>query len=152
LEQFNFENGKMENEPVSKTLLINNQIEELIVVQEFVEELGEEWELSMPLILSLNLVLEEALTNIILYGFDDNDQHKIEISIGLKDNEIGIVVVDDGHPYDPTLKEDPDITVSAEERKVGGLGIFLIKKIMDKVEYQRRENKNHLILAKNITL
>lgn len=149
--QFNFESGKMKEEPDSKTLRINNKTSELLIVQEFVETIGEEWELPMSLVLSLNLVLEEALTNIILYGFDDDYQHEIEIILNLEDHKIGVIVVDDGHAYDPTLKEDPDITLSAEDRQVGGLGIFLIKKIMDKVEYQRRDNKNHLILAKNIT-
>ena len=123
---------------------------ELERVASFLDELGEEWGLSVSSVLSLNLVLEEALTNIILYSFDDNNQHIIETNFKIKGNELIISLVDDGQPYDPTLKADPDITLSAEERPVGGLGIFLIKKIMDKVEYQRKTNKNFLILTKNI--
>lgn len=142
----------MKNEPVSKIIRISNKTDELLIVQGFVEEIGEEWDLPLSLVLSLNLVLEEALTNIILYGFDDDLEHTIEITLSLSDGVIGIVIVDDGHAYDPTLKKDPDITLSVEDRQIGGLGIFLIKKIMDKVEYQRIDNKNHLILAKNIML
>jgi len=137
-------------EAVGKILLIDNQMNELTRVQVFLEELGEQWELSMPLIFSLNLVLEEALTNIILYGYDDDQQHTITIIVNLAGNDLSITTIDDGHQYDPTLKKDPDITLSAEDRPIGGLGIFLIKKLMDKVEYQRKDHKNYLFISKNI--
>jgi anti-sigma regulatory factor (Ser/Thr protein kinase) len=94
--------------------------------------------------------MEEALTNIILYGFDDKNIHAIEICFKKTGDELTISIIDDGHEYDPTLKADPDITLSVEDRPVGGLGILLIKKIMNKVEYHRKENKNYLILTKNI--
>ncbi len=64
--------------------------------------------------------------------------------------EMIISLIDDGQPYDPTLIADPDTTLSVEERPVGGLGIFLIKKITDKVEYVRKTNKNYLMLTKNM--
>jgi len=133
-----------------KRLLVDNQMSDLARVVAFLEELGEEWELSVQQILSLNLVLEEALTNIFLYGYDDNDQHSIEINFGIEGDQLTISLIDDGQPYDPTLKADPDITLTGEERPIGGLGIFLIKKIMDKVEYERKTNKNILILTKNL--
>ena len=136
-----------------KTLLVDNQISELSNVVDFLDELGEEWELPVGLVFSLNLVMEEALTNIILYGFEDSNQHTIEINFSKRGgDELSITLIDDGLPYDPTLKADPDITLAVEDRPIGGLGIFLIKKIMDKVEYQRNKNKNHLILTKNIDL
>ena len=142
----------MDKESIDKSLLVDNQIDELIRVAVLLEELGEEWGLPVQLVISLNLVLEEALTNIILYGFDDGSRHSIEVNFKKTGDELSISVVDDGHAYDPTLKADPDITLSVEDRPVGGLGIFLIKKIMDKVEYQRKENRNYLILTKNIKL
>ena len=133
-----------------KTLLIDNQMSELERVAAFLDELGEELGLSIPQVLSLNLVLEEALTNIILYAFEDQSQHSIEINFQSEGDQLTISLIDDGLPYDPTLKEDPDVTLSAEERPIGGLGIFLIKKIMDNVEYERKTNKNFLILTKNM--
>lgn len=140
----------MNKEPSDKFLQVNNQTDELTRVEVFLEELGEEWGLAMPLIFSLNLVLEEALTNIISYGYDDEDTHTINIYFRKTGDELSISIIDDGHEYDPTLRSDPDITLSAEERPIGGLGIFLIKKVMDKVEYQRKEKQNYLILTKNI--
>lgn len=140
----------MDKKSIGKVLRINNQIDELTRVTGFLEELAEEWGLSMPLTFSLNLVLEEALTNSILYGYDDKDKHILEICFNKTGDELSISIIDDGHEYDPTLKADPDITAPAEDREIGGLGIFLIKKIMDTVEYQRKENRNYLILTKNI--
>ncbi|MFA6127973.1 MAG: ATP-binding protein [Bacteroidales bacterium] len=140
----------MNKKSIEKILRVHNQMEELTRVEGFLEEIGDTWGLPMPLMLSINLVLEEALTNVILYGFDDENQHLIEIHFTLDRDRLGISIVDDGHEYDPTVKADPDITLPAEERPIGGLGIFLIKKIMDTVEYQRKDNKNYLILTKII--
>lgn len=140
----------MDKISADKILQVKNQIDELTRVAVFIEELGDEWELPIPLVFSLNLVLEEALTNTILYGFDDENQHTIDVLFNKTGDVLHISIVDDGHEYDPTLKDDPDITLAAADRPIGGLGIFLIKKIMDTIEYQRKENKNYLILTKTI--
>ncbi len=135
---------------MDKVLWVDNQTQELTRVEAFLDGLGDEWGLSMSLVLSLNLVLEEALMNTISYGYDDDRKHTIEIDFNKTGDVLSITIIDDGHAYDPTLKAEPDITLPAEDRPVGGLGIFLIKKTMDTIEYQRRENKNYLLLIKNI--
>jgi serine/threonine-protein kinase RsbW len=143
----------MDKKMEDKTLTITNQMDELVIVVDYLDSLGEEWELSPGLVFSLNLVLEEALTNTILYGFDeDHHQHNIAINFTKKGDELTITIIDDGREYDPTLKTDPDITLPVEERPIGGLGIFLIKKIMDQVEYLRKDNRNFLMLTKNISV
>ena len=138
----------MNEEKKNRVLTVENRIEELTVIEGFLGDLGEEWELDASLVLSLNLVLEEAFTNIVNYGYDDIENHIIEIIFSLDADILSIEIRDDGHEWDPTLKTDPDITLSAEERPVGGLGILLIKKIMDTVEYRRLDCKNHLVLTK----
>ncbi len=138
----------MNTQPERTILKIENQIGELARLEEFLERLSEEWDLSVPFVMAVNLALEEALTNTISYGFDDSLVHIIEISFGKSEKELSIVISDDGRPYDPTLKEDPDITLAATDRPIGGLGIYLIKKTMDKVAYERKGNRNHLILTK----
>jgi serine/threonine-protein kinase RsbW len=140
----------MDTEPVKKVLHVLNQINELSRIELFLQELGEEWTLSESLILSINLVIEEAFTNIVSYGYDDNNKHTIELCFEKYTEELKIKIIDDGHEYDPTLKAEPDITLKAEERPVGGLGIYLIRQIMDYVEYRRIENKNCLILTKRM--
>ena len=128
--------------------IIENRIEELPVLAEKIEQLGDKWELQPNLTMKINLVLEEALSNIIYYAFKDKEIHKIEVSISNKANKLIIEITDDGIPFDPTTSEQPDISLPASERPVGGLGIFLISKIMDTVGYSRKNNLNILTLTK----
>ncbi len=144
----------------STEIIIKNNIEELSGLYENIELLAEEWEFPPALTMNLNLVMEEAVSNVILYGFDDNVEHDIHIFLTLsdiidnqntvKDSELRIVIRDDGKPFDPTTNEDPDVSLAIEDRPVGGLGIFLMRRIMDKVEYHRENNNNILTLIKRI--
>jgi len=129
---------------------IENRIEALSVLAGKIEELAEKWELSMPLIMNLNLVLEEAVSNVIFYAFNDHQKHLIQISLALENKILTVEIVDDGIPFDPLSQKLPDITLPVEERPIGGLGILLILKIMDQVSYSRQNNQNRLTLVKNI--
>ena len=133
-----------------KYYVIENQIMELPVLAEKIEKLAGRWELPPPLIMHINLVLEEALSNIIFYGFHDKEKHEIKISISLIPKLLTIRIRDNGIPFNPSLQQKPDITLSSEERPIGGLGIFLITKIMDAVNYSRKKDLNILTLNKNI--
>lgn len=131
-------------------LLLKNQISEVSLLEGFVEQLGEELSLDMALSFNLNLVLEEVVTNVINYGFPPTEEHTFTI---LADGEVGGVltlqVVDDGVAFNP-LEEAPevDITLGVEERPIGGLGIFLVKQIMDEVAYERTDGKNIFTMKK----
>jgi serine/threonine-protein kinase RsbW len=133
-----------------KYYVIENQIMELPVLAEKIEKLADRWQLPDPLIMHINLVLEEALSNIIYYGFHDKAKHEIKISISFIPRLLTIRIKDNGIPFDPSLHKEPDITLSSEERPVGGLGIFLISRIMDAVNYSRQKDLNILILNKNL--
>jgi len=135
---------------MEEKIVINNQVEELNSIAARIEELAEVWELSMPLTMNINLVLEESVSNIIFYAFPEGGKHLIEIILSLINQELTIVIKDDGIPFDPTAKEQPDTNLPADERPIGGLGIFLVKKIMDIVSYTREENKNILTLKKKL--
>lgn len=130
--------------------IIENRIEELPAFAEKIEQLAEHWEFQPDLTMKINLVLEEAVSNIIYYAFDDDEIHKIEISIIKESNILTIEIIDDGIPFDPASQKQPDISLPAEERPVGGLGIFLISKIMNTVKYSRNNNLNILTLTKKI--
>ena len=138
---------------MQKTLLLKNDIHELSTMNQFLEEAGEEMGLGPALVMSLNLVMEEAVSNIIFYAYEKDSvvEDAVDITMTLEDNILSIVLKDHGVAFDPTAKEDPDITLSAEDRQIGGLGIFLIKKIMDDVSYERTEGQNIFIMKKNIT-
>ena len=102
------------------------------------------------LIFNLNLVLEEAVSNVILYAYPQGEQQEIVLTAQTSDKSLIFVLTDSGKEFDPTQVPDTDVTLSAEEREIGGLGIFLIRQIMDKVDYQRREGKNVLTLCKHL--
>ena len=137
---------------MEETIIISNHVDELSVLAAKIEELSEKWELPIPLTMNINLVLEEAVSNVIFYAFPDKQEHDISISLELKNDELTIVIEDGGIPFDPTSMKEPDISLPADERPIGGLGIFLISKIMDYVYYQRINEKNILTLKKNTKL
>lgn len=133
---------------MEKKLVLKNEVAEINRLAKFVEELGEELNLTPDLVFNLNLVLEEAVANVILYAYSKEEQQEIILTVQKSDKNLIFVLTDNGKEFDPTQAPDADITLSAEERQIGGLGIFLIRQIMDKVEYQRIEGKNVLTLGK----
>ncbi len=130
---------------------LENKMEELDRMVSWLENTAEEWGFQPMLTLNLNLVLEEAFSNIVNYAYTDTNKHLIEIGFEMNDSILTVQITDDGRPYDPTLNKDPDLTLPVEQREIGGLGIYLIKQVMDQVTYERSGNKNRLILTKEIT-
>ncbi len=140
----------MDKSAKTETLELRNDMQELDTLSSFLEKLADSWSLSIALIMSVNLVLEEAFSNIVNYAFDDGGVHLIKIVFSLHDNMLDMRIEDDGKPWDPTTAEDPDINLPLEERAVGGLGIFLIRKTMNEVAYERIAGKNILRMTKYI--
>jgi anti-sigma regulatory factor (Ser/Thr protein kinase) len=135
---------------MEKKLILQNEVAEISKLAIFIEELGEEFGLSPELVFNLNLVLEEAVSNVILYAYPKEEHQIISLIARKKDNQLIFVLTDSGKEFDPTQAPDADITLSAEDRPIGGLGIFLIRQIMNTVEYQRIEGKNVLTLGKEL--
>jgi anti-sigma regulatory factor (Ser/Thr protein kinase) len=133
-----------------KHFTIENQIGELSTLAEKIDELAMEWNLSQTLAMNINLVIEEAVSNIIFYAYNDQSKHEIRITISRENGRLTIKITDDGIPFNPLAQEQPDINLPAEERPVGGLGIFLISQIMDDMKYDRNKNENILTLIKSI--
>ncbi len=132
-------------------LRLENKISELDKIRDALEEMAAAWGLPPQVSMSVNLALEEAFTNIVNYAYDDDGRHEITLDFHMRDNELHIAIRDDGRPYDPTVQDEPDIALPATDRPIGGLGIFLIKKIMDEVRYERKDDKNQLFLKKTLT-
>lgn len=135
---------------MEKKLILQNEVAEISNLAIFIEDLGEEFGLSPELVFNLNLVLEEAVSNVILYAYPKEEHQTISLIARKKDNQLIFVLTDSGKEFDPTQAPDADITLSAEDRPIGGLGIFLIRQIMNTVEYQRIEGKNVLTLGKEL--
>lgn len=101
------------------------------------------------LLFKLRLAVEEAVENIVNYAYADGAGY-LEAETHVKDGVLSIVLRDAGVPFNPLEKEDPDITLSAEDRPIGGLGIFLCKQLMDSVEYEFSNGCNKLTIRKRI--
>ncbi|MCQ2065184.1 MAG: ATP-binding protein [Bacteroidaceae bacterium] len=98
----------------------------------------------------LRLCIEEVVENIVNYAYKEGDGY-IEVGTELKGDSLYITFRDSGVPFNPLEKADPDITLSAEKREVGGLGIFLCKQLMDRMEYEYRDGNNMLTMIKKVS-
>ena len=97
----------------------------------------------------MNLAIEEAIVNVMEYAYPKGDQETIKVDLEITDGCMTFVISDRGIPFDPTTRGNVDITLSAEERPIGGLGIHLVKTLMDSVNYQYVDGWNILKLSKN---
>jgi serine/threonine-protein kinase RsbW len=129
-------------------LTLANKVSELERIKSVIDKLIQNWNIPLKTGLSINLALEEAFTNIVNYAFTDNEAHSIEIVFVKNAGQLIITLSDDGIEYDPTQNKNPQIDLPVQDRQVGGLGIYLIRKLMDKVEYMRESGKNYLTLTK----
>ncbi len=100
-------------------------------------------------LLQIAVAIDEIFGNIAHYAYA-GEKGSVIVQIDVKDGLAEITFIDEGVPFDPLMSDDPDISLSAEERNIGGLGIFLVKKTMDGLEYERRDGKNILKLTKRI--
>ena len=128
-------------------ILMRNDIQQIPTLSEWVEGLNVPNELNMP----INLALEEAVSNVMLYAYPEKSGQVFVEFVRVQDNQGGRIIFtisDNGIPFDPTQKAPADITLSAEERAIGGLGIHLVRQLMDEVSYRREDGKNILTLIK----
>ena len=135
---------------MEKSIVLANEISEISRLNGFIEEIGEEFGLTPDVVFNLNLVLEEAVVNVINYAYPKEDHQWIYLSAKLQEGSIILVLTDTGKEFDPTMAPEADITLSADEREIGGLGIFLIRQIMNEVKYERIDGKNVLTLEKRL--
>lgn len=116
-------------------------------VMAFVE--GELEEMLCPLkaVMQITVCVEEMFVNVAHYAYPEGNG-EVEVAVDLDGNMISVTLTDSGIPFNPLEKDDPDITLSADERQIGGLGIFMVKKSMDEVRYERNEDKNIFTMLK----
>jgi len=129
---------------------LSNKLSELDRFNQALTEFGRQHGLTDKVMHDLNLALEEILTNIISYGYTDNREHEIKVSLSAQRGEVRAEVEDDGQPFNPLEAPEPDTTKPLAERTIGGLGIHLVRKLMDGLEYQSHEGKNLLVMKKHL--
>ena len=135
---------------MKKVLVIKNEVAELERLAIFIEQVAEESNLDPETTMNLNLALEEVVSNVILYAYPQKMGEDITITAQLDVGTLVFTITDKGEEFDPTKVEEADVTLDAGDRQIGGLGIFIVRNIMNEVTYQRLEGKNILTLKKNI--
>jgi len=126
-------------------------LDNLDTVISFIEEELERAECPLGIVMKINLSVEEIFVNIANYAYEDHvGEAVIRTEIRENPHSIRITFIDYGVPYDPTALPEPDVSSSAEERKIGGLGIFLVRKNMDSMTYEYKDGSNILVIEKNL--
>jgi sigma-B regulation protein RsbU (phosphoserine phosphatase) len=140
----------MQPDETERHLILHNDIQQIPQLAEFIETIAEEIELDQGLAMSLNLALEEAVTNVILYAYPEGSDGLVDIEAILSKDKLRFIISDSGMEFDPTAAPEADVTLGVEDRPIGGLGIYLVRKIMDTVSYERADGKNILSMTKKL--
>ena len=127
---------------------LKNSFSELRKVNQHLDEFGARHRLGPKILHDLKLALEEIVTNIISHGYADEREHEIRVRLRVQWQEVTVEVEDDGKAFNPLEVPVPDVTRPLEERPVGGLGIHLVRTLMDGLEYKRQGNTNLLTMTK----
>ena len=127
---------------------LHNKFSELSLLNQTLMEFGRHHGLAPTVVHDLNLALEEILTNIISYGYTDSQEHEIRVRLSMRPGEVKVEVEDDGQSFNPLAAPEPHTAKALEERIIGGLGIHLVRTLMDGLEYKRQADRNILTIRK----
>lgn len=136
--------------PSGDTLTLEARVENLDQVLAFVDAFLEAEGCSPRVQMQIDVAVEEIFVNIASYAYSETDSRPASIGLQREGDEAVITLIDSGRPYDPLARPDPDVTLPASERPIGGLGIYMVKKSMDGVTYARQEGENILTLRKRL--
>jgi anti-sigma regulatory factor (Ser/Thr protein kinase) len=125
-----------------------NRLEEIARVNESFNQFAREHGIPDAIRRKINLVFDELLNNIISYAYGDDDEHLMEIVISLVNGRLVTTISDDGRAFNPFESEAPDTGLSVDERPIGGLGVHLVRSVMDTVKYERHGRRNVVTLEK----
>ena len=129
---------------------IVNDLRDIAGVGEKIGAFCAEHGLTEEVSFEVHLALDELLTNTIDYGYDDDNEHRIDLLLRLESDTLTVEIADDGSAFDPLQAAEPDMGASIEDRARGGLGIYLVRKMMDSVAYRRQDGRNVVTLTKRV--
>ena len=125
---------------------LKNQLSEIERLARIVDDFGRRHQIEVQIIYTMKLALDEILTNIISYAYDDAREHIIVVRLSLDQEKWTVEVEDDGRPFNPLNAPEPDTKQLLGERPIGGLGIHLVRKLIDELEYRRQNDRNILVM------
>ena len=134
-----------------KELTIDATVDNITSVTDFVDELLEEFGCPLKAKMQIDIAIDELFGNIAHYAYKP-DVGPATVRVEVNENPLAVIItfIDHGVQYDPLSAQEPDITLSAEERRIGGLGIYIVKKSMDEITYEYKDGQNILTIKKNI--
>ena len=138
------------SEELNQSITLPNDITAVPQLSSFVDNVCSRLNIDGSTVMQMNLALEEAVVNVMNYAYPKGSKGDVDIRALCDGAQMKFVLIDSGTPFDPTKHQTPDVQLSADERAIGGLGIFLVTQIMDNVSYERRNEKNILTLCKNL--
>jgi len=127
---------------------LRNRLPEIARSQDELEKFATGHSFPQRKLHEVQLAFEEHLTNIVRYAYNDQAEHQIRVQFEFDSDELRIEVMDDGRPFNPLEHPAPDLTVPLDQRPIGGLGIHMIRKSLDGVEYRHEQNRNVLVMRK----
>ena len=130
-------------------LSLVNDLREIGAAAEKIDAYCEARGLPTQVAYAVNLSIDEILTNTISYGYDDDGEHRIDLTFRVDGETLVVVIEDDGRPFDSSMERVPDVDATLEERALGGLGLFLVQQMMDEMAYDRRDDRNVITLRKS---
>jgi serine/threonine-protein kinase RsbW len=134
----------------SITIRLRAEVPEVERLNRLIRQFGELHEIPSRTLYALNLAVDELVSNVILYAFDNPIEQEVVIKIDAAQKEVTAVITDSGRAFDPFSVPPPDLDAPLEEREIGGLGVHLVRSLMDRLEYQRVGSKNVLTVRKRM--
>ena len=128
-------------------MVIRNDLSEIDTVSARFHEFARENNLPATVDRKMGVAIDDLLNNVISYGFNDDESHEITVDVAVYPDHLLIEVSDDGIPFNPFDRVGPDVTLSLEEREIGGLGVLLVTEMMDEYHYQRHKNRNSVTMT-----
>ncbi len=129
---------------MNKTFILKNDLAEIKRLTDILCKLCEENNIGNKVLCDVSLALEEIFANIVHYAYEDNEKHLVKIHIKIRDNVFALEIKDDGKPFNPLEVPMTNTEAPFEERKIGGLGIHLVRNLIDELEYKQVKGKNVL--------
>jgi serine/threonine-protein kinase RsbW len=132
----------------SVDLEIHNDLSEIAVVRDTLDRLGSELEVPSRALMQLQVALDEIVSNVVKYSWPDGHKHKFLVRITVLATGVALDIFDDGQPFDPRSAPEPNPPIEGQRPRPGGVGIHMIKKLVDDLSYERIDGRNHTCLTK----
>jgi len=147
---FKFHGAPEDGLMAERQVMIKNELADITVVNETFNIFADEFDIPQSVALKFSIIFDELLNNVISYAYADNDKHDIEVRMARTGTRLSVTITDDGVPFNPLGMKIPDTDLPLEEREIGGMGIHLVRNLVDDVSYQRRIGKNVMTMTRNL--